>query len=423
MTDLTVQASSLRVGYLLRTFPILSETFVTGEIRGIGERTGVMPYVCSLYRPAPENAGGWDVESDGPVTWFRDLDKSGIPKMLGYHTGKFFRQPFRQWRYWQGCESGLSKSDKCKLAVIAMEVQRAGIQHMHTHFAWEHVDYLYALKLLTGIPFSVTVHAADIFIDPEAACRRLQAAAFVTTISEYNRKLLIERFSLPQDRVHVVRCGIDMPDIVSGDSSEPAVTDGVVHAMKSDNLPLKILSVGRMVEKKGFDSLLEALRRLREQEIAFEAEIVGNGPLQSELERQADEAGLQDCVRFAGALPSERVLERVRACDVFALCCREAANGDMDGIPVVLMEAMACGKPVVSSRISGIPELVDGQCGFLADPEDAATVAAYFSRLTDDRELGRRMGRAGQDKIRKQYLRSRQIEDLLRLIVGMQEDC
>lgn len=408
--------SALRVGYLLRTFPILSETFVTGEMRGIGRRTGFVPYVCSLYRPAPEHAGGWDESADGPVTWFRDLDKSRLPEMVGYHTGKVLRHPLRQLRFWLDQDLDLSHADRCKLSIIAMEVQRAGIRHMHTHFAWEHVDYLRALKMLTGIPFSVTVHAADIFIDPATAARRLQDAAFVTTISDYNRNMLIERLGLPQERVHVVRCGIDLRDAMSG-AADATGDEG------ADDAPLRILSVGRMVEKKGFDTLLSALRILRESGVTFEAEIIGNGPLQQELERQVAAGGLGNMVRFPGALPSATVLERVRACDVFALCCRQAANGDMDGIPVVLMEAMACGKPVVTSRISGIPELVDEQCGFLSQPDDAAQVAVFLGSLAGNRELGRTMGAAGVRKVRAQYLRSRQVDDLLNLISGLQGDC
>lgn len=402
-----------RVGYLLRTFPVLSETFVTGEIKGIREHAGYTPYVAALYRPGIGAGGGWE-EADGPVRYFRDLDKRQVGQMLLSHASYLKRVPVNALQVLTA--SSLSVPDRIKVALLAKEIQLAGVTHLHTHFAWEQVDYLLAIKKLTGIPYSVMLHAADIFVETAKVAQRLAGAAFVTTISEYNRELLLEQFDLPEERVHVVRCGIVPPEnTFSAPVNVPSYASAAKAEQDPQESPLRIISVGRMVEKKGFDVLLQALATLRERGFDFRAELVGNGPLHDSLVQQAERQGLQDVVRFSGALTSGEVLQRISESDVFALCCKRAENGDMDGIPVVLMEAMSLGKPVVTTRLSGIPELVTPACGPLTDPGDAEGIAVQLAELAGSAVLRETRGQAGRQQVTQGFLREQQVHNVLDL--------
>jgi glycosyltransferase involved in cell wall biosynthesis len=394
-----------RLGYLLRTFPVLSETFVAGEIRSVAALTGRAPVVAALYRPGPGQAGGWNPQAADALKYWNDIDKRHLGGLALAHAGLWAKAPARCLDCLLRPGPGrLSLKDRIKAPALARFFLGHGVTHLHSHFGWEQADMLAHLRRLAGLPFSLTLHAADIFVSPDRLSDRLADAAFVATISDYNKALLMDRLGLPGERVHVVRCGVDLPAFPFGPAPEAA--------------PPRLVSIGRMVPKKGFDVLLRALALLRDEGVAFAAELVGDGPLRPDLVRLAGELGLTDQVAFPGALEPAETASRLRRGNVFVLACQEGPDGDMDGIPVALMEAMALGRPVVSTRLSGIPELVANGCGLLAAPGDPRSLAEALRRVLSDRDLACRLAVAGRERVEEGFTLAGQARRILELAAG-----
>ncbi len=394
-----------RIGYLLRTFPVLSETFVAGEIRAVAALTGHRPVVAALHRPGPGQGGGWRPEEAEALLYWNDIDKRRLPPLALAHLRLLAKRPARTL----GClfpsqADALSWKSRIKAPALADFFLRHGVEHLHSHFAWEQADMLAHLHDLTGLPYSLTLHAADIFVAPSHLARRLRKAAFTATISEYNKALLHGRLGLPREAIHVVHCGVDL-------SAFPFLPAPATS-------PPRLSSIGRMVPKKGFDVLLRALALLRDAGMAFEAELVGDGPMRSELVRLAAGLNLDGMVRFAGALEPQEAAASLLRSHVFVLACRQGADGDMDGIPVALMEAMALGRPVVSTRLSGIPELIPEGCGLLADPGDARSLADALRTLLTDAALAERLAQAGRRRVEQAFTLAGQAERIVRRAAG-----
>jgi colanic acid/amylovoran biosynthesis glycosyltransferase len=346
----------MKIGYLLRTFPQLSETFVVNEIAQL-EAMGHSAILAALHRPGGGVHPSLAKMAERTLYW-PDIDKSRLPRILPAHLRRMAASPVRYARALRRWIPDRGAVWVAKTTLIADRFAAAGVEHLHTHFAWEQVDGLRFVRDVTGISYSLTVHAADIFSEVYRLGEALDEAAFVVTISDFNRRFLAERYGLDPAKCHVIHCGVETENFAGGtpplDGGTPA-----------------ILSIGRMVEKKGFDTLIRAAGELARSGADFDLKIVGDGPLRDDLVRLRGELGLEASVHFLGSLPHEAVRREIADCDLFVLACRPAPNGDMDGIPVVLMEAMAAGRPVVSTRISGIPELVGPEVGLLVHPEDA----------------------------------------------------
>jgi glycosyltransferase involved in cell wall biosynthesis len=397
---------SPRLGYLLRTFPVLSETFVAGEIRTVADLTGHPPVVAALYRPGSGQAGQWNHEDAPPVRYWGDIDRHRLGDLAMAHASLLARNPANVIRVTtQTSPEGLSFKDRVKAASLAKFFLSHGVGHIHSHFAWEHADILAYLHRLTGLPYSLTLHAADIFVDQASLYRRTAGAAFVGTISKFNREWLTSRLGLPHNKIKVVHCGVDLEKL----SPDPC----------PETWPPRVVSIGRMVPKKGFEVLLKALAMLCAKGVAFEADLVGDGPLRPELERLAGNLGLSEKVRFHGALAPKEAISRMKNGHVFALACRVGPDGDMDGIPVALMEAMALGRPVVSTCLSGIPELVAEGCGLMAEPGDPGSLAEKLQLLLTNEELARDLAVRGQRRVERAFTlqaQARMILDLVRSV-------
>ncbi|UJX40718.1 glycosyltransferase family 4 protein [Desulfovibrio sp. JY] len=402
---MTTHASPPRIGYLLRTFPVLSETFVAGEIRALAALTGHGPVVAALYRPGPGQGGGWRPGRADALLYWRDIDKRHVRGLVRAHARFLAGAPVRAVSCLARSKApSLPLRDRIKVPVLADFFVRHGVTHIHSHFGWEQVEMLAHLHRLTGLPYSLTLHAVDIFVDPAGLAARLSGAAFVATISRYNKALLVERLGLPAQKVHIVHCGVDLPAFP-------------VCPVSPGPVP-RLVSIGRMVPKKGFEILLRALALLRTKGFAFEAECVGDGPLATQLERYAAGLGLSGAVRFTGALEPDEARARLRRADCFVLACRQGPDGDMDGIPVALMEAMALGRPVVSTRLSGIPELVEAECGLLAEPDDPFSLVDRLQRIFTDTELAARLARGGRRRVEQAFTLEGQARRILALAGG-----
>jgi colanic acid/amylovoran biosynthesis glycosyltransferase len=261
--------------------------------------------------------------------------------------------------------------------VVTRDLSDAGV--IHAPFAAGQGSMAMFLARLSGTPLWITAHAYDLYCDRIALRRKLSESALFVTISQANAVWLGQRYGSSAERVRVVRLGVD-----------PAEFRFAAPSTRAD--AARIVSVGSLNPKKGHATLLRACGRLRDAGVAFTCEIIGEGPERRELETLIATLDLDERVTLLGSLPNGAVRERVRGATVAALACEEGLRGDRDGIPVALMEAMAMGVPVISTRISGIPELIeDGVSGTLVSPRDVVAFADGLAVLLAEPACRERM--------------------------------
>lgn len=269
-------------------------------------------------------------------------------------------------------------------------VEEIGIEHIHAHLASSPTTYAMYLALLTGRSFSFTGHAADVYRGRIALKPKLRLAAGVVCISEYNRRHYLSLVPGLKE-APIIHCGIRLEDFPRRAKTAPDADPTV-------------FAVGRCVPKKGFADLLQTVRLLADRNLAVQVRIAGDGPLLPQLQDQAADLGIAGRVEFLGSVPQATIRAELERADLFALPSVPVDDGDIDGIPVSLMEAMAVGCPVISTRVSGIPELVvDGESGLLVPPRDPQALAAAIERLATDPELYRELGDGGRGMIEREF--------------------
>jgi glycosyltransferase involved in cell wall biosynthesis len=274
-----------------------------------------------------------------------------------------------------------------KVARMAIEMRELGVDHVHCHFANHPALAGWLIHRLVGIPYSFTAHGSDLHVDRTMLPTKVDEAAFVATISHDNRSV-IEATAGPsaQPKVTIIHCGVDPAAFAPVD--RPAVG------------PLRIVAVGTLHEVKGQIHLIEACRILTERRVDVVCRFIGDGPDREALQARIDGYGLGDRVVLAGRMTTDAVVAELAGADVLVAASVPTKGGKREGIPVVLMEAMASGLPVVASRLSGIPELVaDGVSGLLVPPGDAHALADALATLAEDPDLRRRLGAAGRDTV------------------------
>jgi glycosyltransferase involved in cell wall biosynthesis len=284
-----------------------------------------------------------------------------------------------------------------KALATVWRLRRLGVRHVHAHFANQTADCAAIIGRVAGLPFSFTAHAYDIYsqlprLRNDTLAWKVRQARRVFTVSEFAARRL--RRHLPeaqQARVMTAYVGIPL-DVFQPAAPRPAAS------------PMRLLCVARFCEKKGLDTLIDACAELRDRGVPFELRLHGAGPLRTALLERVRRRDLAACVELGEPIAQEVVAERLRECDVFVMPCRQDETGDMDGIPTVFMEALATARPVVSGRVSGIPELVrDGETGLLVPPDDPVAVADALARLAGDAPLRERLGRAGRLLVEAQH--------------------
>jgi glycosyltransferase involved in cell wall biosynthesis len=295
-----------------------------------------------------------------------------------------------------------------KVAYLARLAAAEGIDHIHCHFSSHPAAAGFILHRLTGIPFSFTAHGSDLHVDRHMLREKVAEAAFVVAISDYNRRLILDHCGEQQaDKVFVVHSGVDTDVFRPGASSDERSSRPV------------IACIGRYIEVKGQTHLIEACRIVAGRNVDFECHLIGEGPDRERLERQVASAGLREKVHLVAPMSRDRIAELLRSVDILVAPSVPTSDGRREGIPVVLMEAMASRLPVVASRISGIPELVeDGQNGFLTPPGDTAALADAIESLCTAPELRQLLGAAGRQKVLESFDLRRTAERLAQLIRG-----
>jgi glycosyltransferase involved in cell wall biosynthesis len=271
---------------------------------------------------------------------------------------------------------------------------------IHAHWGTYPSTAALALARVLDKPFGFTCHAHDVFICDHLLKEKIESARVPVTISRFNVDWLATRVTpLARERMKIIHCGVDLPTL-------PFRSGGRQAGL--------ILAVGRLDSIKGFGVLIDAVALLVRQGRSVRCRIIGSGPLQPSLQASIAQRGLDDQVELVGVLPQHDVREALYSASVFAMPSVVTPEGDRDGIPVSLMEAMAVGTPVVSTRVSGIPELIDDEHeGLLVPERDPAALAAALARLLDDPELGRRMAVRAREKIEREFDAAREARKLL----------
>jgi glycosyltransferase involved in cell wall biosynthesis len=293
---------------------------------------------------------------------------------------------------------------------LAAEIERQNIRHIHVHFAHNAATLALVVERLIGVPFSFTAHAVGIFADQVILKEKIKAARFIVAISEYNKRFLVKYAGDPKfaEKIYVIHSGIPIADFSPGTHSPPTST----------GLPL-ILSVSRLVEKKGFPFLIRACKHLHDQGYRARCVIIGSGPEEEKLHHLIHDLGMQDWIKLTGWLDQAHVRAHLEKATLFALPCIVATDGDQDGIPAVLMEAMAMAKPCVSTIVSGIPELIDnGHSGLLVPEKDEVALADALCHLLDDPGLADRLGQTAQQKVCRAFNLDRISDQLLLLFTN-----
>jgi colanic acid/amylovoran biosynthesis glycosyltransferase len=386
-----------KIAYLVSWFPARTETFILRELQQV-ERLGGAPVVYALVG-AREDAVHPGAE---PFIARTRYLKHASREVLSANLHWLRRSPRRYLGTWARAIAGNLRSPGFlaralytlpKAAAVARDVEATGVEHVHAHWATHPALAGWAVHRLTGIPWSFTGHAHDLYVDRTMLRQKLQSAAFAVTISEFNRELLRSWYGPELARkVAIVRCGID------GEQFRPRTGD---HPRPG---PFILLCVASLRDYKGHPWLIQAMSLLKRRGHAVRLQLVGDGEDRLALCEQVAKAGLAAEVSFLGHQPSDRVAELMRESDAVVLPSVVTSAGKMEGIPVCLMEALACELPVVATRLSGTPELVKhGETGLLVPPADAGALAAAIERLIRDPALRTRLGRAGRQHVLAEF--------------------
>ncbi|MFQ5349952.1 MAG: glycosyltransferase, partial [Thermoanaerobaculia bacterium] len=392
------------IGYLLKAFPVVSETFILNEVRAM-ETLGVPLVLLSLKRleQPVTHAGLGEIRS--PLLHAPWPRLSELPRLVGSHLTVAARRPgayaLTAWKEvgrgllrWlrrpdRSRRRGLSKRVR-RLAWagwVAAEARRRGIGHLHAHYCSEPLRVAELVRKLAGVTYSFAGHAKDLYLaPPQRLRRRLRRAEFAVACHRHGEATL-KRLAGEELAPKVVR----VPHGLDTELFRPVLT-------RRD--PTLVLAVGRLTPKKGFDTLIRACGRLVAEGRKVRCEIYGEGALKSELNALIERLGLAGQVRIRRFRPQEELPSLYRKAAVVALPCRELTDGNRDGVPNVVLEAMACGAPVVASRAAGISEAIrHGENGLLVSPDDAADLARAIDRLLGAPRLAERLGGAAAEKL------------------------
>ncbi len=384
----------MRLAYLYSRYPVISQTFCDTEMLAL-ERRGWSFEIGSIHPPHTSLRHEHAARLQAPIHY------APPPEILKIHERRAKeddRWPValvarHEQRYGAAGKAGLRARNALYFAEL---FERHGIEHFHVHFANRAAQTALFVKAISGIPFSVTAHGQDFMVDLGSVelLREICAGAeFVAAETDYSVGMLRARCPDAAGKIHRVYNGMDLTNFPA--PSAPAALP---------NEPVKILSVGRLVEFKGFRYLLEACAELARRGANFRCEIVGDGPLRETLGAQIVAAKLQDRVVLSGARSQEEIFQRLREADIFALPSVIDAAGASDVFPTVILEAMASGRPVVSTMVAGIPEsVVDGATGLLVPPNDSRAFAGALEKLVRDADLRASFGATGRERVEQNF--------------------
>ncbi len=411
-----------KIAYILKNFPKLSETFIASEIYRL-ENLGVEPELLVIKKPSenlkhkmiekitakpfylPETTSLTDSTLQGWLKLhFKDFSSSFFSvvkkRPIGFlkATGKAIGQTFRSRHSLFSYKKTYLKEFLQACAVAEQILQKPEITHLHAHFAHGATTVAWFAAMMTGLKFSFTGHAKDIYLEslnPAGLLeRKMNAAEFVVTCTKANQTHLE---AISTTKVHCLYHGLstDFTDLLETEKGISGERNG----------KLRALAVGRLVQKKGLDVFVDACSILQKRNVDFEAVIVGEkGDASKIVEQKIAENGLRGKIHLMGSMPQSGVFEELRKATMFCLPCRILENGDRDGIPNVMMEAMSCGLPVVTTNVSGIPEIIkNGENGIMVNPEDANALADAMQKVHEDKLFAKRLSEAAKVTVKQTF--------------------
>jgi colanic acid/amylovoran biosynthesis glycosyltransferase len=398
-----------RLTYVIGTYPQLTTTFIDREISALLER-GIDVRIVSMRRPA--------VEPSGMQAMLATRTEYVLPanpaRLLGSHVRWFVRRPLTYVRtllflVTRRHEHGSRLRTMAHFAMgvdVANRLRDDADVRLHAHFADRAATVALVAGRLLGCGYSLTAHANDIYLRPNLLSTKIGQSRVTITCTEHNLEYLHGRMPAgARSKLRRIYHGLELTRYVNLE--------------RAPSSPPLVVSVGQLKEKKGLRHLIEAMAMLRDAGVAVTCRIIGEGPQRGDLMEMVDRHRLTGAVELTGALPHDQVLAHYAAATVFALPCVVASDGDRDGIPNAILEAMATGLPVVSTPVSGIPEVIEPEVtGLLSPSGDARSLAEALRRLLLDQGLRTRLGREGQARVVDAFDVERNADRFLEAIDG-----
>ena len=385
----------MKVAYIMSRFPHLPETFIIREMIAL-ENEGIQ--VC-LY---PIIVQKEKVIHPIARPWLKRVYRSSLfsPSVWLVNLRLVFSE-FKKYRGLLKDVLGANRENKKfsfrvlvifpKAVWMAESMMREGINHIHAHYATYPALLAFIVHRLTGIPFSVSVHAHDIYVDQTMLCEKLDSAAFIRSISEFNKNFLTKQCgSAIGSKIRMIHCGINLKNY---------------QGMKSKRKgKFRILSIGSLQPYKGYEYLLMACALLKRRNFKFSCEIIGGGELNTSLGKMIIKLGLENIVQLLGRKTETEVAKYLHNAQCYVQPSIITESGKMEGIPVALMEAMASKLPVIATKISGLPELIEDQrSGFLVPPADEVALAERIFWIYENPKNAGEFGEHGYKKVKKDF--------------------
>jgi len=397
------------VAFVLKGYPRLSETFIAQEILSL-ERRGLPIRLVSLRHPTDPAIHPVHREISAPVTYLPEYLYQEPKRVLRAWRAVRRRPGYVRaratWRHDFARDRTANRIRRFGQALVLAHELPGDVRWLHAHFMHTPASVTRYAAMIRDLPWSISAHAKDIWTTPDWEKReKLADCRWLVTCTRANAEHLTPLAPTP-DHVSLVYHGLDLARFPPPQTIRPS-RDG-----SDAKDPVMLLSVGRAVEKKGYEILLDALARLPDG-LSWRLVHIGGGPLRAALTARADMLGIAGRISWLGAQPQRKVLEQYRAADVFVLASRIASDGDRDGLPNVLMEAQSQGLACLSTRVSAIAELIlDDGTGILVDPSDPGALADALQRVIVSPELRARLGSAGMKRARALFDHDRVIDDL-----------
>ena len=394
---------------ILKGYPRISETFISNEILLL-EKLGFSIHLFSMRQPREPFTHDNVKKIKATVDYLPETLLAPLPRLLYHNLQLAVKKPRDYFRAFQIAVRRFLRTRKS--ATIKHLLQAGylvnhflpgrGVIHFHAHFAHSPTSVAMFSSQLSGLPFSFTAHAKDIYTsDPRQLREKMGLARFVVTCTEYNRRYLMNLLQGQTAPVHRIYHGIDI-DLFSRNEEE-----------RKPLPPYRLLTVARLTSKKGLPTVLKALRHLCDQGVPVKHTLIGDGDDRRKILSLIKSMGLSHVTQWLGTLPHHEVLEHYRQADLFVLGCEVAANGDRDGIPNVMLESMAMGVPVVATNVSAIPELIqDHRTGLLVPPGQPEKMAQAMVRILTDIDLRKMVIAAARNRVANEFDNKRLIMDL-----------
>jgi glycosyltransferase involved in cell wall biosynthesis len=406
---MTEQLSLPALGYILKGYPRISETFISNEILLL-ERMGFTMRLFPMRKPRESFCHNSVKEIKARVDYLPTELLPDFPHLVRPNIFLAAKKPkqFRETLLLAG--QGVGKGNG--LATLKHFLQggylvnnyllKENIVQLHGHFAHSPTSVTRFASLLSGIPFSFTAHAKDIYTSDKAKIRKkIAEARFVVTCTQHNKDYLQALAGDCPTPIYCIYHGIDLE-----------LFQQTIAPVKTHN-PFKILTVARMTQKKGLPTIYKALAGLHKKGIAFQHTLIGDGDDRDKILALISSLGLAECCQWIGTRTHEEVLVHFQASDLFVLGCEIAENGDRDGIPNVLVESLAMGVPALSTNVSAIPEiLIDGKTGMTVPPSHPELLEAAMIRMLTDQKLRKKLIAGGQERVKDTFDNSRWIQKL-----------